>query len=137
MGYTHYWYRPRVIAKDEFGSIRADFERLIIPLADAQIHLAGGLGEGSPEITDEVIRFNGLNECGHPQNEEIHIPYPSEFAEGIGPSSTAIDASSDGLTTMLKHRCCNGRCSSETLSLPMALEKIGRASCRDRGYDWV
>src|SRR5437773_6934993 len=122
MGYTHYWYRPEVIPQAMFRAIRADFERLIIPLADADVQLAGGLGKRAPEINDEVIRFNGMNECGHPPNEEICIPYPSEFASGIGSSSTAIDAGSDGLTTLLKHRCCNGRCSYETFSLTMSLE---------------
>jgi len=122
MGYTHSWHRPAIIAQDIFDAIRLDFERLILPLADAGIALAGGLCEGAPEISDQVIRFNGLNECGHPTNDEIVIPYPSERAEGIGPSSTALDEGSDGLITRVKHRCCNGRCSYETFSLPRSLD---------------
>jgi hypothetical protein len=122
MGYTHYWHRPRVITPSVFHAIQVDFERLILRLMDAGVELAGGLGVGPPEITDQVIRFNGLNECGHPKNEEIVIPYPSDRAEGIGPSSMALDEGSDALVTLVKHRCCNGRCSYETFSLPRSLD---------------
>jgi hypothetical protein len=57
MGYTHYWQRPRVIPDAFFRPIKNDFEKLILPLSDAGIELAGGLGEGIPEITDDVIGF--------------------------------------------------------------------------------
>jgi len=60
MGYTHYWHRPRIIAPKAFHAIRVDFERLIMPLADAGVELAGGLGDGPPEITNALVRFNGL-----------------------------------------------------------------------------
>jgi hypothetical protein len=133
MGYTHYWDRPAVIDQGLFDAIRGDFERLILPLADAGVALAGGLGEGPPEITDQVIRFNGLDECGHPKNEELVIPYPSESAEGIGPSSTALDEGSDGLITRVKHRCCNGRCSYETLSLPRSLDMTWQRDADEQG----
>jgi hypothetical protein len=123
MGYTHYWHRPREIAQNVFHAVRVDFERLLLPLADASVELAGAFGEGTPEISDEIIRCNGLTECGHPKNEEIVIPYPTETAQGIGPSSTAIDDGSDGLVTRIRHRCCNGRCSYETFSLPRVVER--------------
>src|SRR5713226_3835346 len=97
MGYTHYWYRPSNISDAMFRSIRSDFERLVLPLSDAGVELAGALGDGPPEITEDAISFNGLNECGHPQTDELVIPYPSEHARGVGPSSTAIDGSYYGL----------------------------------------
>jgi len=123
VGYTHYWHRTEVIQQKAFQAIRADFERLLLPLADAGVELAGGLGEGAPEITGELIRFNGLDQCGHPKNEDIVIPYPSEDAEGIGSSATALDESDSGLITRVKHRCCNGRCSYETFHFPRRLKK--------------
>lgn len=125
MGYTHYWYRPRVIPDAIFRRIGGDFEKLIVPLSDAGIELAGGLGEGTPEITEDVVRFNGLNACGHPPTDELVIAYPSEHAHGIGPSSTAIDGSFYELGVTVKHRCCNGRCSFETFCLAKSRE-VGR-----------
>ena len=122
MGYTHYWQRPRVIPDAFFRPIKNDFEKLILPLSDAGIELAGGLGEGIPEITDDVIRFNGLNECGHTPTDDLVIPYPSEHAHGIGPSSTAIDGSFHQLGVTVRHRCCNGRCSYESFCLAKCKE---------------
>jgi len=122
MGYTHYWDRPQTIPDGTWDPIRRDFEKLILPLSDAGIELAGGLGKGPPEITDELICFNGPEDCGHPANEELAIPYPSIDAEGIGPSSTAINGDFYRLGVTLKHRCCNGSCCYETFSFPKALE---------------
>lgn len=122
MGYTHYWSRPAVIPETIFRAIRIDFESLILPLADDGVQLAGPGGEGPPEIGEELICFNGLNDCGHPKNDEIAVPYPLEEAEGIGPSSTAV-ASSDGFVTRLKHRTCNGSCCYETFSFPRSLDQ--------------
>ena len=108
---------PPTIPDDLFQAIRIDFERLILPLSDAGVELAGGLGEGPPTITAGLIRFNGLNECGHPHNHELVIPYPSDDAQGIGSSSTAIDGGFYDLGVTIKHRCCNGWCSFETFAL--------------------
>jgi hypothetical protein len=122
LGYTHYWHRPAVIEQDIFKAIRSDFERLILPLADNGVELAGGLGEGPPDLTDQVIRFNGLTHCRHPKNEEISIPYPTEDAEGVGPSATAIADDAESMVTRIRHRCCDGRCSYETFSVPRCLD---------------
>jgi hypothetical protein len=126
VGYTHYWHRPLTIPADIFQAIRLDFERVILPLADSEAHLAGGLGEGLPVVTDDHICFNGLRLCGHPKNDAIVIPYPSNDACGVGPSTTAIHDDSDGLTTKIKHRCCNGSCSYETFSFPRCLQADSR-----------
>lgn len=122
MGYTHYWRRPLTIPSDIFHAIRTDFERLILPLADSDVHLAGGLGEGLPIISDDRLWFNGVRDCGHPKNDAIVVPYPSDDACGVGPSVNAIEDDSDGLTTKIRHRCCNGSCSYETFSLPQYLQ---------------
>lgn len=126
MGYTHYWRRPLSISSDVFHAIRSDFERLILPLADIGVHLAGGIGEGLPIVTDERIWFNGVRLCDHPKNDAIVIPYPSSDACGVGPSATAIEDSSDGLTPKIKHRCCNGSCSYETFGLHRCLQPDSR-----------
>lgn len=121
MGYTHYWSRPAIIPQTVFHAIRIDFESLILPLSDGGTQLAGAGGEGPPEITEELICFNGLNNCGHPKNDEIAVPYPLGDAEGIGPGSTAV-TNADGFVTYLKHRTCNGSCSYETFSFPRSLD---------------
>lgn len=122
MGYTHYWYRPAVIPAGIFGAIRADFEKLILPLADSGAHVADGLGEGVPVITNDVIRFNGVRFCGHPTHDAIAIPFPTDDACGIGSSANAIQQDgSEELITRIKHRCCDGRCSYETFSFPRCL----------------
>lgn len=74
MGYTQHWYRPMVIADDVFRAIRLDFEKLILPMADRGVHLAGPDGCNEPEINDKCIEFNGPDDCGHPKNEEIFVP---------------------------------------------------------------
>jgi hypothetical protein len=122
MGYTHYWHRPLTIPAEIFQAIRSDFGQLVLPLSDFGVHLAGGLGEGLPVITNDDIRFNGVRLCGHPTNAAIVIPYPANDACGIGPSANAVQDSSDALTTRIKHRCCNGSCSYETFSFPRCLQ---------------
>jgi hypothetical protein len=97
------WHRPGVITPNLFHAIQVDFERLILPLMDAGVELAGGLGEGPPEITDQAIRFNGLNECGHPKNEEIVIPYPSDRAEGIDEDPTLSRGNAEAGVNRWKH----------------------------------
>jgi hypothetical protein len=122
MGYTHYWDRPQDISQDLFGRIRADFERLILPLSDLGVDLADWDGKGTPTITDDLIRFNGVTDCGHPENEDLVIPYPTQEAQGIGPNSTAIEGDFHGWGVTIRHRCCNGHCSFETLALARKLD---------------
>jgi len=111
MGYTHYWDRPQVIAQDSFAAIRADFERLVLPLSDLGVDLADWDGKGMPTITDDLIRFNGASDCGHPENQDLIIPYPTPEAQGVGPNSTAIEGDFYGWGVTVQHRCCNGHCS--------------------------
>jgi hypothetical protein len=122
MRYSHYWYRPHVIPDDLFSRIRADFEKLVLPLETTGIQFAGALGEGPSELSDEIIQFNGLIDCGHPANEELIISYPSPQAEGVGPSSTAIDGSFYDLGVTVRHRCCNGSCCYEAFTLGKAMQ---------------
>ena len=63
MGYYHSWRGPG--NPEAFRLIRADFEKLILPLADLGCPIAGPLGTGLPEITDNYIQFNGIRHCGH------------------------------------------------------------------------
>jgi hypothetical protein len=122
MGYTHYWSRPQDIPQHLFGRIRADFESLILPLSDLGVDLADWDGENTPTITDDLIRFNGVTDCRHPENEDIVIPYPAPDARGVGPNSTAIEGDFYGWGVTLRHRCCNGRCSFESFALAREID---------------
>jgi hypothetical protein len=116
MGYSHDWFRPPVIADHVFRQIKTDFEKLILPLADMGVPLAGWHGRNEPKIDEEDIRFNGVRRCGHPINEEISVPYPIDEARGIGPSHSAVGDSD--WAVRLKHRCCGGSCCHEAFLLP-------------------
>jgi len=117
MGYNHYWEVDAEIGKEPFSSIVADFQRIVLTLDDIGVRLAGGLGEGPPQIDADLIRFNGVWHCGHPKNEEIVIPFPAEDGSGIGGSADAVAGSYFGWGTLLKHRTCDGNCSYETFTL--------------------
>ncbi|MGC9951682.1 MAG: hypothetical protein ABSF64_35465 [Bryobacteraceae bacterium] len=134
MGYTHYWHRPRTIPDPLWDRIRSDFDKLILPLSDACVVLAGGLGKGPPEITNEAIRFNGPEECGHLPNDELVIPYPSKDGEGIGPSETAIDGDFFGLGVTVKHRCCDGSCCYETFEFDKSMDTSDKEPDADGLY---
>jgi hypothetical protein len=121
MGYSHNWYRPPVIADEVFQSIRKDFEKLILPLADFGVPLAGGNGRNEPTINNEEIRFNGVRDCGHPECEEIAVPYPLDTARGIGPSHDAIGDCD--WVVRLKYRCCGGSCAHEAFALPKVTDR--------------
>jgi len=72
MGYTHYWYRPAVIDQALFSRIRSDFENVVRVLAQLKgIYIAGGDGQGEPEITNNVIYFNG---SGDESCEPFYFP---------------------------------------------------------------
>src|SRR4051794_9370896 len=86
MGYSHEWFRPQIIQADMFRAVHIDVEQLVLPLSDAGVNLAGWHGKDSPEITDDLISFNGPKNCGHPRNKDIVNPYPAEYGQGVGPS---------------------------------------------------
>jgi hypothetical protein len=122
MGYNHYWHREEAIESSLFEKIAFDFERLILPLEDAGVRLAGYDGRGLPQIDHSGIVFNGVEECGHPQNPDIYIPFPCDTASGIGSSGDAIYSSSP-LFVELKRRTCNGVCRCESFNLPRRVDR--------------
>ena len=64
MGYTQYWFRQPEIDQEIFKSIVQDF-RKIVQILPPEVILAGGLGKGAPEISDEGVVFNGFGEGAH------------------------------------------------------------------------
>jgi len=67
MGYTHYWHQSRPISSAEWGAL-ADATRTILKRAKSHgIALAREYDEpdSPPEITADLIRFNGIDDNGH------------------------------------------------------------------------
>lgn len=117
MGYTHYWYRPKKISDEIMGAICSDFQRVVLALDDMGVKLADGHGEGVPVITPELICFNGLANCGHKQNDNLHITWPDKGARGVNESSEPRSGTWFA-GALLSTRTCDGDCSYETVHFP-------------------
>ena len=122
MGYTHYWYRELEINPATFRRIATDFGKIVLALDDAGVKLADWEGKGIPEISEEVISFNGLENCGHTPNSEIVIPWPTKDAGGIKHSMVS-EAGRWFAGTLLSARTCNGHCDYESFVFPRVTEK--------------
>jgi hypothetical protein len=59
MGYTHYWYRGKVIPQETMDLIVADFRRVLANIVSPRVEIAGWDGTGTPIITSKEVRFNG------------------------------------------------------------------------------
>lgn len=94
MTYTQYFYRQTDISEDDFKRIAEDFRKLIPVLKDMGIKLGNQIGKEEPVITNELIAFNGSQNCGHPKG----------YYQIGG-----------------KKRRCHGDCSYETLFFPRVL----------------
>lgn len=116
MGYTHYWRRRPEISQGVFDAIRQDFETLLPVFAENGIQLGNGHGRETPVINSDEITFNGLENCGHPKNTDIVIPWPTKGARGVGSNEDAVDGSWFAGAS-LQHRACNGDCSYETMTI--------------------
>lgn len=69
MGYSHYWYKPKELEADRFKLFADDVRKIICRVSEEgwngkNIVIRGGNGEGKPEITDEIISFNGDTDNG-------------------------------------------------------------------------
>jgi hypothetical protein len=120
-GYTHYWYRQKTIDRKTYRAIVNDFKKIVPVLEHEGVKLAGGDGEGDPELDDNNIQFNGVRDCGHPVNAEICIAWAAPDAHGVGSSPGDVDGQWFAGRYLTK-RCCDGDCSHETFSFPRVLE---------------
>jgi hypothetical protein len=117
MGYMHYWYREQEIAPETMKRIADDFATIVLKLDDLGVHLADGRGVGAPEISPELVCFNGPEHCGHPKNSEISIPWPKAGAKGVIDGKGEVTGNWFA-GALLSSRCCNGDCSYETFYFP-------------------
>jgi len=121
MGYTHYWYRAPELDQATFIQAVQDFKTILPKLEAYGVKLGNGLGKDVPVINEDAVLFNGLEDCGHPANESIVIPWPSAQAGGVGQSETAEVGTWFAGTEVIT-RCCNGDCSYETFHFPRVFQ---------------
>ena len=122
MGYTHYWRRVQEFPESQFAKVVSDFQELLPELREAGVLLAGGMGDGEAEVSNEQIWFNGLEKCGHTKRD-LGITWPADGAMGVhrGPGDpTAINKWFGG--AKLRRRACGGDCSHETFHLLRVLK---------------
>jgi hypothetical protein len=123
MGYTHYWRRNRVLPVEKWNPFAADCKKIIDAAPDYGIELAGGMGEGRPKANGTRIWFNGVYDCGHPEDNSFDIAWPSKDAGGV------LNDNSDPVTgewfagAELRTRACGGCCSHETFYIPRIIKK--------------
>lgn len=115
MGYTHYWYRPRVIDAEKFAKAVKDFQVLLPVFDQAGIKLAGWDGAGNPEVNSQVVSFNGLEKCGH-LYKNLGIAWPSGNAGGLNHEEATISGNWFA-GALLVERTCGGDCSHETFRI--------------------
>lgn len=76
MGYTHYWRRPRNLDEKKYIEASKDISKVVEYLGKSGLKVGDGMGDGGePEITEKLIRFNGVGKGAHetfsvPQNLE-------------------------------------------------------------------
>lgn len=116
MGYTHYWYRRKKIPTKDFAAIINDFRKIVPVLAEKYgVRLAGPDGYGDPVIHMDEISFNGPINCGHPENFELAIPWPSKDAGGVMAGGIVGKWYAGSIVDT---RMCDGNCSYESFYFP-------------------
>lgn len=65
MGYTHYWTIKEELPREKFIEWAEGVKVIVETAVEAGIPLGNGLGEDKPEISDNVIVFNGVGAGGH------------------------------------------------------------------------
>lgn len=126
MGYTHYWYRDKVLDKDGWALLMQDFPKVVEGLKEIGVPLASWDGHGEPEIAGNVIAFNGVEKCGHPKRD-LGIPWPAEEAMGVfnGDGDKEDIGGTWFAGAKLKRRACGGDCSHETFRLERVYQPRG------------
>jgi hypothetical protein len=135
MGYTHYWSREREIKPDTYKKIVSDFKTVMPGFKWLGIPLAGPLGKGKPIITENDVRFNGLEACGH-GHRDLGITWPAATVKnGAAPSTELAVVGSWFAGAELNQRTCDGDCSHETFSFPRSLPSSERPLGRISYYE--
>lgn len=102
--------------------IVSDFKSVMTVL-EKTVDLAGWDGTGSPEINEDRISFNGVQECGHKSDKTIGIAWPAKGASGVANTWTEDAKESSWFAgVQLAKRRCGGDCSHESFILDRVRE---------------
>jgi len=72
VGYTHYFRRVNELNKENFKKVADDFKLIKSAMELKGIKIASWDGTGEPEINYDKIAFNGVQNCGH-KDEDLGI----------------------------------------------------------------
>lgn len=118
MGYTHYWRRAPDLTPADFQRVMEDVKVILETLATKGIKLCGPTGHGEPELTPQVIAFNGCRKCGH-RYRDLGKPWPSPTAAGVESTNhPVVGPWFSG--ALLETRVCGGCCAGE----PFAVDRV-------------
>lgn len=120
MGYTHYWRRVKELDVEKFNTFIEDCTAIIKKVTSIGIPIAGSHGIDFPDITNGLIAFNGLEDCGH-ESRNLGITWPSDTASGIGNQDEQVKGSWFA-GAMLQHQSCGGDCSHESFIIERVYE---------------
>lgn len=65
MGYTHYWELKDGITQETFAKWAEGVKAIVETAVDAGISLGNGHGVDEPEVSENLVCFNGTAENGH------------------------------------------------------------------------
>ena len=103
MGYTHYYYVTPQFDKKLFAKVVADFNKMLDPIKQKGVILAGESGDGDPIVNTTKIAFNGLTECGHPKIMLMEIT-PENYNDCMGRCAHERFLLEQTKTTVIKRR---------------------------------
>lgn len=65
MGYTHYWRQLEKVEANKFHAFAKNVALIVKTADDAGIPLGDSSGQGTPEVSTDVIAFNGFGDFGY------------------------------------------------------------------------
>jgi hypothetical protein len=99
VGYTHYWHRPKELDSETFKLFVDDVRKIIHRITNEEWHgkkldimIRGGNGKGVPEVTNEIVSFNGDAETGK-ASEKFYI---NRLEKNDTSGSKLMDRKEDG-----------------------------------------
>lgn len=118
MGYTHYWRRSPDLTPADFHQFVEDVKLIVEALQLKGLKFAGPTGTGQPELTPQVVAFNGSKNCGH-RYRDLGKPWPSQTANGVEATNNPVSGPWFS-GALLETRVCGGCCAGE----PFVVDRV-------------